>query len=143
MTSAIFSFFIKLSYATHVSRISFCIHLYKVHIHTCMYCIIHMHLNRIFFKNKSNSELSVSDHSLKCRWVVLPLLFHLCIAHSSFFLFSQGIKALVTGGGSGLGSATVRRFLDQGAKVVICDLTNTDHVDSVGKDCIFHKTDVS
>jgi len=32
---------------------------------------------------------------------------------------------LVTGGASGLGKATVERFLRQGSKVVICDLPNS------------------
>ena len=35
-----------------------------------------------------------------------------------------GRVAFVTGGGSGLGYATVERFVNQGAKVVFCDIKN-------------------
>ena len=35
-----------------------------------------------------------------------------------------GRVALITGGASGLGHATVSRFVKQGAKVVFCDLKN-------------------
>jgi NAD(P)-dependent dehydrogenase (short-subunit alcohol dehydrogenase family) len=38
----------------------------------------------------------------------------------------DGIVALVTGGASGLGLATARRLLDQGAKVVMVDLPTSD-----------------
>jgi len=37
----------------------------------------------------------------------------------------KGMVSLVTGGASGLGRATVERFLNQGSKVVICDLPNS------------------
>ncbi|WP_288251616.1 SDR family NAD(P)-dependent oxidoreductase [uncultured Hydrogenophaga sp.] len=37
----------------------------------------------------------------------------------------QGASAVVTGGASGLGLATVRRLLDQGAKVTIADLSSS------------------
>ncbi len=34
----------------------------------------------------------------------------------------KGLVALVTGGASGLGLACVKRFTQQGARVIICDL---------------------
>ena len=34
----------------------------------------------------------------------------------------DGKVAVVTGGASGIGAATVRRFVDEGAKVVIADV---------------------
>ncbi|XP_050295256.1 3-hydroxyacyl-CoA dehydrogenase type-2 [Anthonomus grandis grandis] len=37
----------------------------------------------------------------------------------------KGAVSLVTGGGSGLGKATVERLVSQGAKVVLCDLPNS------------------
>lgn len=50
--------------------------------------------------------------------------------------------AVITGGGSGLGLATVKRFLDAGAKVVMADLRDCSRLaDEIG--CHFIKTDVS
>lgn len=50
--------------------------------------------------------------------------------------------AIITGGGSGIGLATVKRFLEAGAKVVIADITNqTALAKELG--CLFVKTDVS
>lgn len=37
----------------------------------------------------------------------------------------KGFVGLVTGGGSGLGKATVERLVQQGARVVLCDLPNS------------------
>lgn len=37
-------------------------------------------------------------------------------------IIDQGAVTLVTGGASGLGKATVERLIQQGSKVVICDL---------------------
>ena len=55
--------------------------------------------------------------------------------------------AVITGGASGLGEGTVRKFVANGAKVLIMDL-NTDRgnalVEELGKDkVIFDKTDVT
>jgi len=54
--------------------------------------------------------------------------------------------ALVTGGASGLGRATVERFIQQGAKVVLCDLPTSqgqDIADALGENCVFAPTDVT
>jgi meso-butanediol dehydrogenase / (S,S)-butanediol dehydrogenase / diacetyl reductase len=40
--------------------------------------------------------------------------------------------AIVTGGGSGIGQATVRRFIKEGARVVVADRANVDSVDAPG-----------
>ena len=54
--------------------------------------------------------------------------------------------ALVTGGASGLGRATVERFVKHGAKVVLCDLPTSpgkEVSDASGENCVFAPTDVS
>lgn len=53
---------------------------------------------------------------------------------------------LVTGGASGLGKATVERFVRQGARVILCDLEKSagkDVADNLGDNCIFSPTNVS
>ncbi len=53
---------------------------------------------------------------------------------------------IVTGGSSGLGAATVRRFHAQGARVVIADLNaeaGRQLSDELGPQCLFWKTDVT
>ena len=52
----------------------------------------------------------------------------------------------MTGGASGLGRATAERFVRQGARVVICDLPNSQGdavAKELGDDCAFVPTDVS
>jgi 3-oxoacyl-[acyl-carrier protein] reductase len=53
--------------------------------------------------------------------------------------------ALVTGGGAGIGRATAQRFIEEGARVVICDV-NADAgaatAQSLGPDAEFYQVDV-
>jgi NAD(P)-dependent dehydrogenase (short-subunit alcohol dehydrogenase family) len=58
----------------------------------------------------------------------------------------QGVAAVVTGGASGLGEATVRRLCAQGAKVVIADRDETRGAalaEQLGSAVRFAKTDVT
>ncbi|MBX3247983.1 MAG: 3-hydroxyacyl-CoA dehydrogenase [Myxococcales bacterium] len=56
----------------------------------------------------------------------------------------QGASVLVTGGASGLGEATVRKLVSQGAKAVIVDM-NVEKGEALAKElgAVFVKTDVS
>ncbi|MFS0836549.1 SDR family NAD(P)-dependent oxidoreductase [Paenibacillus sp. UNC499MF] len=56
--------------------------------------------------------------------------------------------AIVTGGASGIGEATVRLFAQEGAKVVIADFSDrgqtvADELKAEGRDALFIKTDVT
>jgi len=58
----------------------------------------------------------------------------------------KGLTALVTGGASGLGRATVERFVREGAKVVIADLPGSEGkavAESLGDAATFSPTDVT
>lgn len=52
----------------------------------------------------------------------------------------------MTGGASGLGQATVKRFIREGAKVVLCDLPTSDGQEiakTLGNNCAFAPVNVS
>ncbi|XP_046542966.1 3-hydroxyacyl-CoA dehydrogenase type-2-like [Haliotis rubra] len=58
----------------------------------------------------------------------------------------KGLVGLVTGGASGLGRATVERFVRQGARVVLCDLPSSDGEEvakKLGDNCVFAPTNVT
>jgi len=58
----------------------------------------------------------------------------------------KGVVGLVTGGASGLGRATVERFVREGARVTLCDLPYSQGAklaDELGDDCIFAPVDVT
>jgi NAD(P)-dependent dehydrogenase (short-subunit alcohol dehydrogenase family) len=58
----------------------------------------------------------------------------------------KGTSAVVTGGASGLGAATVRMLVAQGAKVTIVDInekTGTELANELGANVTFTKTDVT
>jgi 3alpha(or 20beta)-hydroxysteroid dehydrogenase len=58
-----------------------------------------------------------------------------------FFSLNNKV-AVITGGGSGLGLATVKRFVQAGAKVVLADISDkTDLAKELG--CLYLKADVS
>ena len=54
--------------------------------------------------------------------------------------------ALITGGAAGIGGATAQRFIEEGAKVVICDVNGeagAAAVEELGPNAQFHKVDVT
>lgn len=58
----------------------------------------------------------------------------------------NGMVALVTGGASGLGRATAERCVQQGAKVVICDLPTSKGQEvaaTLGANCVFAPVNVT
>lgn len=58
----------------------------------------------------------------------------------------QNAVTLVTGGASGLGKATVERFVQSGAKVVLCDLPSSkgnEVAKSLGDNVVFVPVDVT
>ncbi len=59
---------------------------------------------------------------------------------------TQKAVALITGGASGLGKATVEKFVRSGSKVILCDLptsTGNDIAKDLGENVIFVPTDVT
>jgi meso-butanediol dehydrogenase/(S,S)-butanediol dehydrogenase/diacetyl reductase len=54
--------------------------------------------------------------------------------------------ALVTGGASGIGAATARRFISEGARIMLADRDEAlgkQVASDLGDHCAFHKVDVS
>lgn len=60
--------------------------------------------------------------------------------------FSQGLVAVVTGGASGLGLATAKRLVGQGATAVLLDVPDSEgeaQAKKLGESCIFAPANVS
>lgn len=57
-----------------------------------------------------------------------------------------GKVAIITGGSSGIGKGSTKRFVEEGAKVVIADVNEEageELARELGEDCAFCKADVS
>jgi NAD(P)-dependent dehydrogenase (short-subunit alcohol dehydrogenase family) len=58
----------------------------------------------------------------------------------------EGRVAVITGGASGMGEATVRRFVDEGARVIIADIQDAKGetlADTLAGAAVYHHTDVA
>jgi len=58
----------------------------------------------------------------------------------------EGKVALITGGAAGIGKATAGRFVQEGARVVICDVNEPlgrETAHNLGENCTFYKVDIS
>jgi len=54
--------------------------------------------------------------------------------------------ALITGGAAGIGKATAEKFIQEGARVVICDVNEAvgqETANDLGENCTFYKVDIS
>ncbi|EUB64949.1 3-hydroxyacyl-CoA dehydrogenase type-2 [Echinococcus granulosus] len=61
---------------------------------------------------------------------------------SGALLSLKNISALITGGASGLGLATAKKLLQEGCKVLVCDINRTSEIDTLGGDVVFSGTDL-